>query len=105
MASVTAKKAAGTYVPDMRWSLPSVLAWLTQECRHGTLSDYVRQFCENQEEKLEQPSVIVEGITDDCIQCRIPFSAFDHESDHTFQLDVKLSLDPVTGVTKRLLSC
>lgn len=102
MASVTAKKAAGTYVADACWSFPAVLAWLTQECRQGALSGHVHQFCEQQEEKLEQSSVIVEGITDDCIQCRIPCRCFDHEDSGAFTLDVRFSLDPQNGHWRRL---
>jgi len=102
MASNTAKKAAGTYVADSIWSLPTTLAWITQECRQGALAHYVRRFLEKQDEPLEQSLVVVESITSECIQCKIPCRCADHESAGTFDLDVRFDLNPQTGACHRL---
>jgi len=101
MASKTAKKAAGTYVADSLWSLPVIRAWLTRECREGVLSHHVQRFCASQEEKLEHSSVIVETITDECIQCRVPCRCYDHESAGPFDADVRFSLNPQSGECRR----
>lgn len=104
MASDTAKKVAGTYIPDEAPLLPSVLAWLTTECRAGALAAPVRVFCERQPEMLEQSLVLVEHITSDRIQCRIPCRCYDHESDGTFGSDVRFTVDPRTGACQRVES-
>lgn len=97
MASVIAKKAAGTFVEDSCWSLPVVRSWVTQECRQGSLSESVKRFCVEQPEIIEPSMVIVEGIDDDCIQCRIPCRCYDHEDASTFGFDVRFNLNPQTG--------
>lgn len=102
MASKTAKKAAGTYVADSVWTLPVVRAWLTAECRHGVLAPHVRRFCESQDEILEHSSVTVESVTDECIHCQIPCRCYDHESDGTFGMEVRFSLDPQSGACRRI---
>lgn len=101
MPSNTAKKAAGTYIEDSLWNLPTVKAWLTRECRDGGLSWFVRRFCESQSEKLEQSLVVVETVMDECIQCRIPCRCFDHEAAEPFDLDVRFDLNPQTGACRR----
>lgn len=102
MASEFAKKAAGTFIADAAPALPTVLSWLTGECRAGTLAASVRAFCEAQPEMLEQSLVLVESISSDCIQCRIPCRCYDHESDGTFGMDVRFQLDPQKGTCHRL---
>lgn len=102
MASNTAKRAAGTYVADEQWSLPTTLAWLTTECRRGVLAPAVRSFCEGQAEPLDQSRLIVESVESDCIHCRIPCRCYDHEAEGTFDSEVRFALDPQTGGCQRL---
>lgn len=101
MASDTAKKVAGTYVADSLWSLPTVRAWLTRECREGVLAPSIQNFCASQCEILDGASVIVEAVTDDRLLCCIPAKTYDHESPHTFLCEVRFRLDPQTGVCLR----
>ena len=101
MSSEVAKKAAGTYIADAAPLLPTVLAWITRQCRDGALARPVKSFCEAQPETLEQSLVIVEHVTSDCIQCRIPCRCYDHESAGTFDTEVRFSLDPQHGTCKR----
>lgn len=101
MASTIAKKAAGTYIEDSLWSLPKSLAWLTGECRTGSLAQHVRRFCEAQTEIMDPALVVVEAVTSDCIQCRIPCRCYDHESEGTFPLDIRFKLDPQSGTWER----
>lgn len=101
MASDTAKKAAGTYIEDSLWSLPKTLKWMTTECRTGSLAQHVRQFCEAQPEIMDPAMVVVEAITGDCIQCRVSCRCYDHESDGTFPVDVRFTLDPQSGSCQR----
>ena len=102
MASAVAKLAAGTFVPDAAPCLPSVLAWLTEECRRGILAMAVKKFCEAQVEMVEPALVLVDSITADCIHCRIPCRCSDHESAGTFDFDVRFVLDPRSGVCRRV---
>lgn len=102
MASNTAKRAAGTYIPDSFWNLSTTLAWITSECRKGALSPAVKTFCEAQGEPLDQSLVIVETVTSECIHCRIPCRCYDHEAAGTFDAEVRFSLDPQTGICQRL---
>lgn len=102
MPSETAKKAAGTYVPDVYPQLPKVLAWATQECRSGSLMLPVKKFCDAQSELLDQSTVIVESVTADCMQCKIPCRCSDHESAGTFDFVVRFVLDPQTGNCRRV---
>lgn len=97
-----AKKAAGTFVPDAAPSLPTVLAWTTEQCRHGVLAQAVKKFCEAQTEMVEPSRVVVESITSECIHCRIPCRCSDHESAGTFDFDVRFVLDPRSGVCRRV---
>ena len=97
MPSIIAKKAAGTYIADSVGSLPTVLAWLTQQCRQGVLSSQVNRFCEAQQEMLEPALLIVESIDSECIQCKIPCRCYDHESAGTFAVDIRFALNPQTG--------
>jgi len=102
MPSETAKKAAGTFIPDTVVQLPNTLAWATAECRSGSLKVPVRKFCDAQEEIIDPSMVIVESVTNDCIQCRIPCRVSDHETAGTFPFDVRFVLDPQTGVCRRV---
>ena len=101
MSSEAAKKVAGTYIPDALPSLPTVRAWVTQECRSGGLAAAVNSFCAAQPEILEPSSVLVESLTDDCIQCMVPCRCYDHEAAGTFAADVRFSLDPRSGICRR----
>jgi len=101
MPSITAKKAAGTFIADSYWNLPTVLAWLTEQCRDGSLAQPVRRFCEAQDELLDQQLVVVESIGQECIQCRIPCRCYDHEAAGAFDLDVRFDLNPQTGACQR----
>lgn len=101
MPSEIAKKAAGTFVADSLPLLPNVRAWLTQECRAGALASAVRNFCEGQSELLDPSLVLVEGVTSDCIQCRIPSRQYDSEATSPFDMDVCFTLDPQKGLCRR----
>lgn len=102
MPSETAKKAAGTFVADELPLLPVVRAWITQECRVGSLAPAIRSFCEGQAELLDPSLVLVESVTSDCIQCRIPSRQFDSEATSPFDVDVCFTLDPQKGVCRRV---
>lgn len=102
MASEIAKKVAGTYVADSVLPKTGVLAWLTAECRTGKLHEHVERFCREQEEALDPALVVVETISGECIQCKIPCRLFDHESPATFLYEVKFTLDPATGSLSRI---
>jgi len=102
MASDTAKKAAGTYVRDDIGTPLPVVRWTLRQCRHGSLAKYVQTFCAEQMEPLESLLVQVESVTAECIQCRVPCKLYDHESAHPYASEVRFSLNPVTGETKRL---
>lgn len=101
MASEVAKKAAGTFIPDAAPLLPNVRAWLTQECRSGMLAPAIKDFCEAQSELLDPALVLVESVTSDCIQCRIPCRHFDSEATRPFDTEVCFSLDPQKGECRR----
>lgn len=101
MPSDIAKKAAGTFIPDALPMLPKVRAWLTQECRSGTLAPAVKSFCEAQSELLDPSLVLVESMTSDCIQCRIPCRQYDSEASSPFDTEVCFSLDPQKGTCRR----
>ncbi len=101
MPSAVAKKAAGTYVEDIQWTLPSSLKWLTAECRSGSLSRHVERFCEAQLEIMDRTLVVVESVTNECIHCRIPCRCYDHEAEGTFALDVRFALNPQSGACQR----
>lgn len=101
MASETAKRAAGTYIADSFPNLPNVQAWLTQECRNGLLAPAVKTFCETQAELLDASLVLVESVSSDCIQCRIPCRHFDGEASSPFDTEVCFNLDPRKGTCLR----
>lgn len=101
MPSEVAKKAAGTFIADAAPLLPTVLGWITAQCRRGALAGAVKAFCEAQPEMLEQSLVMVESVTSDRIQCRIPCRCYDHESDGTFGTEVRFSIDPQRGTCNR----
>jgi hypothetical protein len=102
MPSDEAKKVAGTYVPDEVNKLSETMAWLTKECRSGSLSEHVAQFCNEQREFIDKSLVIVENVTSDCIHCRIPCRCYDHEDAGTFPVDVRFTLNPKTGACARI---
>jgi len=97
MSSELAKKAAGTYIADSYDKLSTVLAWVTLQCRTGALAEAVSTFCKGQPERPDQTLVLVEGVTADCIHCRIPCRCYDHEASSTFDSDVRFKLNPQTG--------
>lgn len=101
MASVTAKQAAGTYVPDRSDRLEPLYAYLTEDCRSGYLSEAVRKFCTQQPEILDPEAVIVETLSPDSIRCVIPCRCYDHESDGTFEHAVQFSIHPITRAVER----
>lgn len=97
MASPVAKKAAGTFVEDpLPPVVPPTLAWVTYEARQGSLRRIVEHFCAAQSEPLDASLVVVERVTADGIQCRIPCRCSDHESLSTFPFDVRFKLNPQT---------
>jgi len=98
--SATGKKIAGTFIQD---SVPTatILRWLQQECRTGSLSGYVRRFVDEQDEPLDHSLVLVEAVTEHGLSCRIPCRMGDHESARIFDVDVRFLLDPTTGETLR----
>lgn len=104
MASITAKKAAGTFIQDSIWNLPPTLAWLSEEGRHGNLASAVKTFCDAQDEIIDQGMLVVEGISCDCIRCRIPCRCYDAEADGTFSHDVCFEMNPRTGACRRTLT-
>jgi hypothetical protein len=101
MSSTTARKAAGTFIHDSAEQLPATLAWITQECRHGSLSGHVKRFCEFQQEILDTGLVLAESLKGDEINCRIPCKVSDCESPSTFDFDVCFQLNPKTGECQR----
>lgn len=102
MSSVTAKKAAGTFIHDSIAALPGLQAWITRECRTGALAPAVKRFCEAQPELLEPTLVLVENLAKDSLLCRIPCKVSDCESPSTFDFEVTFQLDPQTGTCRRL---
>ena len=99
--SELAKKVAGTFVPDEAAQLPTTLAWMTEECRRGRFAKGLRKFCAEQPEMLDGNLALVEQITSDCIQGRIPARCFDHESEKTFPVEVRFTLNPRSGELRR----
>jgi hypothetical protein len=102
MPSAVAKKVAGTYIEDEVGNLPPVYRWAMQQCRHGSLADYVQHFCSSQTEQLDPLLVQVENVTSEHIRCRIPCRLYDHESVHPYSSEVLFLLDPATGTASRL---
>ena len=102
MSSEVAKKAAGTFIGDLSGSLPMVCAWITHECRKGSLAPAVSRFCQSQPEILEAAQVIVETVSGECVHCRIPFAGYDHESSGVFNSEVRFTLDPLSGECRRM---
>lgn len=103
MPSEAAKKAAGTYVRDDIGKPPPVVHWTLRECRYGKLAKHVQTFCAEQMEMLDPLLVQIEAVTSECIQCRIPCRLYDHESAHPYASEVRFSLNPLTGETRRLV--
>ena len=101
MPSTTAKKAAGTFIVDSADTLAAPLSWITGECRRGSLSCFVKRFCDEQQEMLDTDLVLAEGMVGNDILCRIPCKVSDYESPSTFDLDVSFRLNPKTGVCQR----
>ena len=102
MASEIAKKVAGTFIVDSVSTMDeSVLLWATGQCRSGDLSEAVQQFCKAQDEILDPALVVVESVSTDCIQCRVPTKIYDHESTHTSLAEVRFKLNPATKAWKR----
>lgn len=97
-----AKKVAGTYIPDEAPKLPAALGWLTQECRTGRFSAAFENFCFSQPENLDRKLTLVEHLSGDCFQGRIPCRCYDHESAGTFTAEVRFSLNPANGALIRL---
>ena len=102
MPSKTAKQAAGTFIADSAPNLPATLAWITNECRQGCLSGYVKRFCEFQQEILDTDLVLVESLHNNELICRIPCKVSDYESPSTFDLVVSFKMDPQTGNCRRI---
>ena len=100
--SELAKKVAGTFVLDEAAKLPATLAWVTEECRSGRFAAEVALFCADQPEILDAKLALVEQVTNECIQGRVLCLCCDHESDKTFPVEVKFSLNPRTGKVTRL---
>ena len=100
--SALAKKVAGTYVPDEAAKLSTTLAWVTEECRHGRFAAKLRRFCAEQPEMLDSNVALVEQVTGDYIQGRISARCFDHESDKTFPVEVRFTLNPRSGELRRV---
>jgi hypothetical protein len=99
--SDTAKRVAGTYIADETTAKPPLMAWLQEQCRSGSLSVYIKKFTEAQEERLDPALVIVESVNENGVACRIPCAVADHEDTRTFRLDVRFTLDPVSGQALR----
>ena len=102
MPSNTARKAAGTFIADSISQLPAVRAWITEECRSGSLAGHVHRFCEEQQEFLDARLTLVESLKDGELVCRIPCKVSDYESPSTFDLDVSFLLNPKTGDCRRI---
>jgi len=92
-----AKKVAGTYVVDEADKLAATLAWMTEECRGGQFAEAMARFCREQPEFLDPKLALVEQVTAECMMGRVPTRLFDHESDKTFPVEIKFSLNPRTG--------
>lgn len=102
MSSEAAKKAAGTYVYDEVGALSPVVRWTLRQCRYGSLAKHVQLFCAVQVEPLDAALVQIESVTSECIQCRIPCRLYDHESEHTYGSEVRFTLNPLNGQTRRI---
>jgi len=102
MPSTTAKKAAGTFIADSLDNLPAPLAWITSECRRGSLAASVKRFCEAQQEILDEGLVLAESIQGNEIVCRIPCKVSDCESPTPFDFDVSFRLNPQSGECRRI---
>lgn len=101
--SKDAQKCAGTYVEDVKRTMPSVAEWLQIECRAGALKEAVVAFAGSQQEILNPHLVLVEKVGADTIECVIPCRLADHESRGTFASEVRFTLNPKTGEATRLL--
>ena len=100
--SELAKKVAGTFVPDESGNLPATLAWVTEECRSGRFHEQLRKFCEAQPELLDSKLALVEQVTPECLQGRVPCRCFDHEAASTFVTEVRFELNLRTHQAQRL---
>lgn len=100
-----AKYVAGTYVQESEGKATSnpVFAWLQNQCRSGDLRPVVEAFVAQQTEILEPALVLVETIGPDVLTCCIPARLSDHESPKTYLAEIRFTLNPVTGETKRLV--
>jgi hypothetical protein len=92
-----AKKVAGTYVTDEAKQLEATLAWVTEECRSGKFAEALAKFCLEQPEFLDPRLALVEQLLPGSVQGRIPTRHFDHETDKTFPVEIRFSLNPRTG--------
>ncbi len=102
MASEFAQKVAGTYIADSVGPLLPVHLWTLRECRSGRLARHIARFCLLQAEALNPGLVQVESVTPEAIFCRVPCRLYDHESLHPYTSEVRFSLNPVSGETKRI---
>jgi hypothetical protein len=104
-SSDLAKMVAGTYIPESKGkgAADSVYAWVQEECRNGKLRPAVETFVEQQAEILEASLVLVESVGPDVLTCCIPARLSDHESPKTYPAEIRFTLNPSTGETKRLL--
>jgi len=99
--SDTAKKMAGTFIPDDQTQRPPVAAWVQQELRSGALRHVIERFAKEQSESLDPKMVVVEGVSAEGIRCRIPCAVCDHESTRPMRYDVEFDLNPLNGQALR----
>lgn len=100
MPSKLVQRLAGTWV-EYKLPMQPVLLWATYQCRHGALREAVQKFCAEQSEPLNPALTIVEALTPTELRCCVPCRCADHESNHTFEAEVRFTLDPVSGASRR----
>lgn len=96
-ASDLARKAAGTFIEDVPAPGSPVLRWLQEECRTGRFKECVTKFAQGQDALLQPELVRVEFVTENGIICVIPGRHTDREDTHTYLVEVRCVLDPLTG--------
>lgn len=69
----------------------------------GSIVPAVQKFVESQPEPLDISRLVIEEFRDGKLLCRISTKVADHESRSPFRLDVRFTLDPLTGAVVRSL--
>lgn len=86
-------------VPEPR---APTLAFLTQECRSGSLSEAATAFLSDQVETLYLDTLVIEQAVPDKIVGKVRGKTEDHEGASPFDVEVGFELNPATGKFTRL---